>query len=271
MIPLTLGSERSLGPWQTYKVVFAASIKIQLCMDGMHGRQREAGLLLSTLYSGHTRLPCGKAAISPLEAQNPALTPFFAATTSYGRAFRTAGLWRMDQECRILVCLFFHLRGILAWAHLLSPRDLGNGWKRKQGQVTNSVTTMWHTPVRVSWQLVVHFFGLRRRDWHLLRLLGPRAFKKSRGFSDLHMLFGKGWFSPSLRYRGPAAGVEDIDQMCYFGQVTSCSGPNILVLQAPVTLMPPLPSMSSLCNMYFIFFKWTNFHLDKFMFFLLKL
>ena len=76
MDPLTQGSERSLGPWQIYKVVFAASIKMQLCMDVMHGRQREAGLLLSTLYSGHTGLPCRKAvAISSPESHDAVLTP----------------------------------------------------------------------------------------------------------------------------------------------------------------------------------------------------
>lgn len=66
-------------------------------MDVMHGRQCEAGLLLSTLYSCHAGLPYGKAAITLLEAQNPVLTPFFAATTPGGGAFRTAGIWRMDQ------------------------------------------------------------------------------------------------------------------------------------------------------------------------------
>lgn len=93
MDPLTQGSERSLGPWQIYKVVFAASIKVQLCMDVMHGRQREAGLLLSTLYSGHTGLPRRKAvAISSPESHDAVLTPFFAATTSCSGAFRTAGV-----------------------------------------------------------------------------------------------------------------------------------------------------------------------------------
>lgn len=98
MVPLTQGSERSLGLWQTYRVVFAASIKMQLCMDVMHGRQREGGLLLSTLYSDHAGLPCGKAAISPPEAQNPVLKPLSAATASYGGAFRTLGVWRADQQ-----------------------------------------------------------------------------------------------------------------------------------------------------------------------------
>lgn len=93
MDPLTQGSERSLGPWQIYKVVLAASIKVQLCMDVMHGRQREAGLLLSALYSGHTGLPRRKAvAISFPESHDAVLTPFFAATTSYSGTFRTAGV-----------------------------------------------------------------------------------------------------------------------------------------------------------------------------------
>ena len=73
MVPLTQGSERSLGLWQTYKVVFAASINMQLCMVVMHGRQHEGGLLLSTLHSGHARPPCGKVVISSLEAPNPIL------------------------------------------------------------------------------------------------------------------------------------------------------------------------------------------------------
>lgn len=93
MDPLTQGSERSLGPWQLYKAVFAASIKMQLCMDVMHGRQREAGLLLSTLYYGHAGLPHRKSvAISSPESHGAVLTPFFAATTSYGGTFRTAGV-----------------------------------------------------------------------------------------------------------------------------------------------------------------------------------
>lgn len=98
MIPLTQGSERSPGPWQTYRVVFAASIKMQLCMDVMHGRQCEGGLLLSTLYSSHARLPCGKVVIRPPEAQNTIFIPFFVATTSYGGAVRTSGVWRIDQR-----------------------------------------------------------------------------------------------------------------------------------------------------------------------------
>lgn len=98
MVPLTQGSERSLGLWQTYRAVFAASIKMQLCMDVMHGRQRGGGLLLSTLHSGHAGLPCGKAVISPLEAQNPVLIPFCAAATACGGAFRTSGVWRTDQQ-----------------------------------------------------------------------------------------------------------------------------------------------------------------------------
>lgn len=71
---------------------------MQLCMDVMHGRQRDGGLLLSALYSDHAGLPCGKAAISPLEAQNPVLIPFSKATTFYGGAFRTLGVWRTDQQ-----------------------------------------------------------------------------------------------------------------------------------------------------------------------------
>lgn len=39
MVPLTQGSERSLGPWQTHEVVFATSIKKQLGVDVMHGGQ----------------------------------------------------------------------------------------------------------------------------------------------------------------------------------------------------------------------------------------
>lgn len=39
MVPLTQRSERSLGPWQTHEVVFAASTKKQLHVDVLHGRQ----------------------------------------------------------------------------------------------------------------------------------------------------------------------------------------------------------------------------------------
>ena len=97
MAPLTQGSERSLGPWQTYRVVFAASIKMQLCAGVTHGRPREGGLLLSALYSGHAGLPPGKAATSPPEAQDPARTAFCEATASCGGAFGTSGVWRTDQ------------------------------------------------------------------------------------------------------------------------------------------------------------------------------
>lgn len=98
MVPLTQGAERSLGPWQTQKAVLAASIKRQLYVDVMHGGPHEGGLLLSTLCSAHVQLPRGKVVISPLAAPNPALTPFFAVTTSRGGAFRTPGVWRMDQR-----------------------------------------------------------------------------------------------------------------------------------------------------------------------------
>lgn len=95
MVPLTQGSERSLGPWQTYKVVFAASIKMQLCMDVMHGRQHWSGLLLSTLYSVRAGLPCAEAVTRPLEARILVFTPLFADTPSYGGA-HGAAVWRVD-------------------------------------------------------------------------------------------------------------------------------------------------------------------------------
>jgi len=57
MVPLTQGAERSLGPWQTHEVVFATSIKKQLCGDVMHGRQCEGGLPLIVLYSGQAGCP----------------------------------------------------------------------------------------------------------------------------------------------------------------------------------------------------------------------
>lgn len=37
------------------------------------------------------------------------------------------------------------------------------------------------------------FLGLRRRDWLLLRILGPRALEKSCGFSELCVLFAWDW------------------------------------------------------------------------------
>lgn len=45
-----------------------------------------------------------------------------------------------------------------------------------------------------------------------------------------------------------------MNQMCPCGQVLSCSGPNVFILQTLITFLPPSSSVSYLCNVYLIFF-----------------
>ena len=112
------------------------------------------------------------------------------------------------------------------------------------------------------------FLGLRGRDRVLLRILGSRALEKSCGLSELHMLFYMRMiFPPLLLHRGPASGVEDINQVCHFEQVIYCSWPNVFILQTPVTFMPPSSAVSYSCDMFLAFFSPMGcFYFNKFIF-----